>query len=109
LKDGQLQLEAHSLVNLLIGGLSAVIALNLSVNTRYTALGAGDNLVSRLLALSYFTLGLAFLINLLLVRFRVAEQLLGRCTQEQCYLVLRWAFPVLVLTMAAAMILAAIA
>jgi hypothetical protein len=108
-KDGQLQLEAHSLINLLIGGLFAVIALNLSVTTRYTALSAGDNLVSRLLALSYFTLGLAFLINLLLVRFRVAEELLGRCTQEQCYLVLRWAFPVLVLTMAAAMILAAIA
>jgi len=109
LKDGQLQLEAHSLINLLIGGLFAVIALNLSVNTRYTALSAGDNLVSRLLALSYATLGLAFVINLLLVRFRVAEQLLGRCTQEQCYLALRWVFPVLVLTMAAAMILAAIA
>src|SRR5262249_51545577 len=109
LRDGQLQLEAHSLINLLIGGLFAVIALNLSVNTRYTALSAGDNLVSRLLALSYVTLGLAFLINLLLVRFRVAEQLLGRCAQEQCYLVLRWAFPVLVLTMAGAMILAAVA
>ena len=39
---GQLQLEAHSLINLLIGGLFAVIALNLSVNTRYTALSAGD-------------------------------------------------------------------
>jgi hypothetical protein len=109
LRDGQLQLEAHSLINLLIGGLFAVIALNLSVNTRYTALSAGDNLVTRLLALSYVTLGLAFLTNLLLVRFRVVEQTLGRYAQEQCYLVLRWAFPVLVLTVAVAMILSAIA
>jgi hypothetical protein len=109
LKDGQLQLEAHSLINLLIGGLFAVIAFNLSVNSRYTALSAGDNLVSRLIALSYATLGIAFLINLLLVRFRVVEQSLGRYTQEQCYLVLRWAFPVLVLTLAVAMILSAVA
>ena len=106
---GQLQLEAHSLINLLIGGLFAVIALNLSVNTRYVALSSGDNLVSRLLALSYCTLGMAFLINLLLVRFRVMEQLFGRWPQEQTYLVLRWAFPVLVLTMAGAMILSAVA
>jgi hypothetical protein len=109
LRDGQLQLEAHSLINLLIGGLFAVIALNLSVNTRYTALSAGDNLVTRLLALSYVTLGSAFLINILLIRFRVVEQLFGRWTQEQCYLVLRWAFPVLVLTLAVAMILSTVA
>jgi hypothetical protein len=108
-KDGQLQLEAHSLINLLIGGLFAVIAFNLSVNTRYTALSVGDSLVSRLLALSYVTLGIAFLINLTLIRFRVVERLFGRYTQEQCYLVLRWAFPVLVLTMAGAMILSAVA
>jgi hypothetical protein len=108
-KDGQLQLEAHALINLLIGGLFAVIALNLSVNTRYTALSVSDNLVSRLLALSYVTLGLSFMINLLLVRFRVIERTLGRYVQEQSYLVLRWAFPTLVLTMAGAMILSAIA
>jgi len=109
LRDGQLQLEAHSLINLLIGGLFAVIAFNLSVNTRYPALSTGDNLVTRLLAVSYVTLGIAFLINLLLVRFRVVEQAFGRYTQEQCYLVLRWAFPLLVLTVAVAMILSAIA
>jgi hypothetical protein len=108
-REGQLQLEAHQLINLLIGGLFAVIALNLSISTRYTALGAGDNLVSRLLALCYVTLGISFLINLLLVRFRVVERTLGRYAQEQCYLVLRWAFPVLVLTMAGAMILSAVA
>jgi hypothetical protein len=53
--------------------------------------------------------GISFLINLLLVRFRVVERTLGRYTQEQCYLVLRWAFPALVLTMAVAMALSAIA
>jgi hypothetical protein len=108
-KDGQLQLEAHALINLLIGGLFAVIAFNLSINTRYPALSLGDNLVSRLLALSYLTLGISILINLLLVRFRLVERLLGRTMQEQCFLVLRWAFPVLVLTMAGAMILSAVA
>ena len=95
LRDGQLQLEAHQLINLLIGGLFAVVALNLSINTRYPALSVGDNLVNRLLALSYVTLGISFLINLLLVRFRLVERTLGRYTQEQCYLVLRWAFPAL--------------
>jgi Neurotransmitter-gated ion-channel ligand binding domain len=109
MRDGQLQLEAHQLINLLIGGLFAVVALNLSINTRYPALSVGDNLVNRLLALSYVTLGICFLINLLLVRFRVVERTLGRHTQEQCYLVLRWAFPALVLTMAVAMTLSAIA
>jgi hypothetical protein len=109
LRDGQLQLEAHQLINLLIGGLFAVVALNLSINTRYPALSVGDNLVNRLLALSYVTLGISFLINLLLVRFRLVERTLGRYTQEQCYLVLRWAFPALVLTMAVAMALSAIA
>jgi len=107
--DGQLALEAHQLVNLLIGGLFAVVALNLSINTRFPALSSGDNLVNRLLSLSYVTLGVSFLINLLLVRFRVVEQRFGRYVQEQCYLVLRWAFPVLVLTMAIAMILSAMA
>jgi hypothetical protein len=109
MRDGQLQLEAHQLINLLIGGLFAVVALNLSINTRYPALSVGDNLVNRLLALSYVTLGISFLINLLLVRFRLVERTLGRYTQEQCYLVLRWAFPALVLTMAVAMALSAIA
>ena len=107
LRDGQLHLQAHSLINLLIGGLFAVIAFNLSVNTRYPALSTGDNLVTRLLAVSYVTLGIAFLINLLLVRFRVVEQSFGRYTQ--CYLVLRSAFPLLVLTVAVAMVLSAIA
>jgi hypothetical protein len=109
LRDGQLQLEAHSLINLLIGGLFAVIAFNLSVNTRYPALSTGDNLVTRLLAVSYVTLGIALLINLLLVRFRAVEQTLGRYPQEQVYLVLRWAFPALVLTVTVAMVLSAMA
>ena len=87
----------------------SAVALNLSINTRYPALSVGDNLVNRLLALSYVTLGISFLINLLLVRFRLVERTLGRYTQEQCYLVLRWAFPALVLTMAVAMALSAIA
>jgi hypothetical protein len=39
----------------------------------------------------------------------VVEQLFGRWAQEQCYLVLRWAFPTLVLTVAVAMVLSAIA
>jgi len=107
-EDGRFRIETFELVNVIIGGLFAVIALNFTVNSAYQVLGTGDNPVSRLFALNYVTLGLCLLVNILIFRFGVVERLFGRYVQEQVYLVLIWAIPVLVLTMASAVVLVAI-
>lgn len=106
--DGRFQIETFELTNVIIGGLFAVIALNFTVNSVYQVLGSGDNPVSRLFALNYVTLAISLLVNVLLFRFQVAERLLGRYVQEQFYLVLVWAIPLLALTMAAAIVLVAL-
>ena len=101
-EDGKFQIETFELVNIIIGGLFAVIALNFTIYSTYEVLGSGDNPVSRLFALNYIALGVGLLVNVLLVRFRVVEALFGRYVQEQLFLVLSWAIPVLALTAASA-------
>ena len=107
--DGQFQIETFEFVNLIVGGLFAVIALNFTINSMYQVLNTGDNPVTRLFTLNYITLGASLMVNILLYRFGVVERLWGRYVQEQLYLYLMWAIPVLVLTMAAAIVLVAIA
>lgn len=107
--DGKFQIETFELVNIIIGGLFAVIALNFTIYSTYEVLGSADNPVSRLFALNYITLGIGLLVNVLLFRYGVIERLFGRYVQEQLYLVLAWAIPPMVLTAAGAVILVAIA
>ena len=107
-EDGRFQVETFEFVNLIVGGLFAVIALNFTVNSMYQVLSSGDSPVNRLFTLNYVTLGVSLLVNVLLFRFGVVERLLGRYVQEQLYFVLIWAVPVLVLTMASAVVLVAI-
>ena len=107
--DGKFQIETFELVNIIIGGLFAVIALNFTIYSTYEMLGAADNPVSRLFALNYITLGIGLLVNVVIFRYGVIERLFGRYVQEQLYLVLAWAIPVTVLTAAGAVILVAIA
>jgi len=109
MEDGKFGIETFELVNLIIGGLFAVIALNFTVNQAYQVLSTGDNPVNRLFALNYITLGLSLLINVVFYRFNVVEKLFGRWAQEQTYIYLTWAIPVLVLTMASAIVLVAMA
>ena len=109
LDDGRFQIETFELTNVIIGGLFAVIALNFTVNSAYQVLSSGDNPVSRLFALNYVVLGVSLLVNVLLFRFGLFERVFGRYAQEQLYLVLVWAVPALALTMAAAVVLVAIA
>jgi hypothetical protein len=109
MEDGVFAIETFELVNLIIGGLFAVIALNFTVNQAYQVLSTGDNPVNRLFALNYVTLGLALLVNVLFYRFNVVEKLFGRWVQEQVYLYLTWAVPVLVFTMATSIVLVALA
>lgn len=108
-EDGKFQIETFEFVNLIVGGLFAVIALNFTINSMYQVLGSGDNPVSRLFILNYATLGISLLVNVLLFRFAVVERWLGRYVQEQLYMVLIWAVPALVLTTAAAVVLVALA
>lgn len=108
-EDGKFAIETFELVNLIIGGLFAVIALNFTVNQAYAVLNTGDNPVNRLFALNYVALGLALGINILFYRFNVVEKLAGRWVQEQVYLYLTWAIPVLVLTSGVSIVLVAMA
>ena len=108
LPAGQL-VGSYLLVNIIIGGLFAVIALNFTIYSTYEMLGSADNPVSRLFALNYITLGIGLLVNVVMFRYGVIERLFGRYVQEQLYLVLAWAIPVTVLTAAGAVILVAIA
>jgi hypothetical protein len=107
--DGVFQIETFELVNIIIGGLFAVIALNFTVNSVFEVLQSGDNPVNRLFALNYVTLAISLAVNILLFRFRVVEHAFGRYVQEQFYLYLVWAIPLLVLTTAVSIILVALA
>lgn len=76
-EDGAFQIETFELVNIIIGGLFAVIALNFTVNSVYEVLESGDNPINRLFALNYVTLAVSLAVNLLLFRFRVVERAFG--------------------------------
>ena len=86
-----------------------MIALNFTVNSTYQLLGTGDNPVSRLFALNYVALGISLMINVLLFRFNVVARWFGRYVQEQFYLYLIWAVPLLMLITGASVILVAMA
>jgi len=108
IEDGVFQIDTFELVNVIIGGLFAVIALNFTVNSAFQALGASDNSVNRLFALNYIALGTSLLINVVLCRFSLVARWFGVYVQEQLFLVLLWAVPLLILTMALSFILVAI-
>ncbi|MDQ6432483.1 hypothetical protein RB623_00270 [Mesorhizobium sp. LHD-90] len=108
-EDGAFQIETFELVNIIIGGLFAVIALNFTVNSVYEVLESGDNPINRLFALNYVTLAISLAVNVLLFRFGVVERAFGAYVQEQFYLFLVWAIPLLVFTTAASIILVALA
>jgi hypothetical protein len=94
-EDGEFAVDAFELANVLIGGLFAVIALNFTVNGAYETVANGDNTATRLFGLNYLTLGLSLVVDIVLFRFNVAKRLFGRWVQEQTFLVLLWAIPVL--------------
>jgi hypothetical protein len=65
--------------------------------------------VNGLFASNYVTLGLSLLINVVFYRFNMIEKLFSRGAQEQTYICLTWAIPLLVLTIASAIVLVAMA
>ena len=109
MEEGEFQIEAFEQANVIVGGLFAVIALNFTLNAGYGMLGSTDNTVRRLFTLNYLALGLSLLINLTLFRFNLPMRWFGRYVQEQVYLFLSWAVPLLVLATALAFLLIAMA
>jgi hypothetical protein len=108
-EDGEFQIEAFELCNIVIGGLFAVIALNFTVNSAYPMLGDADNTVTRLFGLNYLVLGAALTIIITLFRFNLVQRACGKYVQEQLYLAIVWAGPLLVLATAIALLLVAMA
>jgi hypothetical protein len=94
LEEGVFQVDTFELVNIVIGGFFAVIALNFTVLSSYPALADGNNAVMRLLTLNYGTLAIALVISILFGRFGVLASSFGVFVQEQTYKLLMWALPV---------------
>jgi hypothetical protein len=105
--DGIFTVDTHEMINIIIGGLFAVIALNFTVYSTYVVLADGDNTVNRLFALNYLALAVALVVNISFARFNVMAVWFGPWVQEQAYYVLMWLIPVVVLVLAAAFLLAA--
>lgn len=108
-EDGEFQIDAFELCNIVIGGLFAVIALNFTVNSAYPMLSGADNTVTRLFGLNYLVLGAALAIIITLFRFNLVQRACGKYVQEQLYLSIVWAGPLLVLATAIALLLVAMA
>jgi hypothetical protein len=108
-EDGEFQIDAFELCNIVIGGLFAVIALNFTVNSAYQMLSGADNTVTRLFGLNYLVLGAALAIIITLFRFNLVQRACGKYVQEQLYLAIVWAGPLLVLATAIAVLLVAMA
>ena len=66
-----------------------------------------DNSVTRLFGLNDLTLAVSLLIIVLMFRFEVLRRLFGRYVQEQAFLFLLWAIPLLVFGTAATFLLVA--
>jgi len=106
-EGGGFKVEAFELANVIIGGLFAVIALNFTINGSYTVIASGDNSVTRLFGLNYLTLATSLLVIVLMFRFEVLRKLFGQYVQEQTFLFLSWAIPLLVFGTAATFLMVA--
>lgn len=105
--EGEFEIDAFELANIVIGGLFAVIALNFTVNSAYATLAIGDNTVTRLFGLCYSALALAMAIVVGKFQFNLVSRWFGKYVQEQLYHVLSWAVPVLTFGASAAFLLVA--
>jgi hypothetical protein len=107
IEGGIFTVDTHEMINIIIGGLFAVIALNFTVYSTYVVLADGDNTVNRLFALNYLALAVALLINISFARFNVVAQAFGPWVQEQTYYVLMWLIPIVILLLAGAFLVSA--
>jgi len=102
-------IEAFELANISIGGLFSVIALSFAIYSSYGMIASGDNTVTRLFGLNYMTLALSLSIVIGFYRFNFPRRLFGRYVEEQIFLFICWALPVLTLGTSIAFLLVAAA
>jgi len=107
-EDGEFTIDAFELTNISIGGLFAVVALNFTVNSSFVKLAVGDNPVMRLFGLNYFMLALSIAVGILLYRFNVVKRLFGPYVQEEFFVFINWAVPLLCFGTATAMVVMAL-
>ncbi|CAA6603047.1 Glycine receptor, alpha 4 subunit [Rhodospirillaceae bacterium LM-1] len=94
-QDDEFDVDAFELGNVIIGGLFAVIALSFTFSSSFPALSAGDNTVTRLLGLNYVALAFGTIITVVFYRYKLPARWFGVYVQEQAFLFLSWAFPIL--------------
>ncbi|CAA6606384.1 Glycine receptor, alpha 4 subunit [Rhodospirillaceae bacterium LM-1] len=107
MEDGEFTVDATELTNISIGGLFAVVGLNFTVNSSFVNLAVGDNPVMRLFGLNYFLLGLCIAIGIVFYRFNAVKKLFGHHVQNELFVYMNWAIPLLVLCTATAMVMMA--
>jgi len=102
-------IEAFELANISIGGLFSVIALSFAIYSSYGMIAGGDNTVTRLFGLNYMTLALSLSVVIAFYRFNFPRRLFGRYVEEQLFLFICWALPILTLGTSIAFLLVAAA
>lgn len=93
--EGEFEVDAFELANVIIGGLFAIIALNFSVGSAYPSIAATDNTVTRLIGLNYVALAVGLLITVVFYRFGLPRRWFGASVQHEAFRFLTWAFPLL--------------
>lgn len=109
IEEGEFVVEAFELANFIIGGLFAVIALSFTINSGYPIVAATDNTVTRLVGLNYVALTFGLIIIIVFYRYNFLKRWFGAYVQEQAFLFITWAFPVMFIVTGLAFLLVAAA
>jgi hypothetical protein len=107
--NGEFEIKAFELTNIVIGGLFAIIALNFTINSERSILASSANTVSLLFGLNYLALAAALVINICLFRFNMVRLIAGRHVQHETVRYITWALPIAIVATALALILIAAA
>jgi hypothetical protein len=107
--NGEFEIKAFEMTNIVIGGLFAIIALNFTINSERSILASSANTISLLFGLNYLALAAALVINICLFRFNVVRAVAGRHVQHETVRYITWALPIAIVATAAALILIAAA
>ncbi len=107
--NGEFEVKAFELTNIVIGGLFAIIALNFTINSERSILASSANTVSLLFGLNYLALAAALIINICLFRFNMVRAIAGRHVQHETARFITWALPIAIAATAVALILIAAA
>jgi hypothetical protein len=107
--NGEFEIKAFEMTNIVIGGLFAIIALNFTINSERSILASSANTISLLFGLNYLALAAALVINICLFRFNLVRAVAGRHVQHETARYIAWALPIAIGASAAALILIAAA